>query len=131
MEELQGVNEGQKAEAEIRQQGIDPAYEAFRVSADCQYARKDADILKCNLDGMATCLKETNAPCATYPDLARCHFCGFSGEYGVEVVETGNLTVGIRDTTVTACKDTDACHERVCLSYANALGAALKAKGDD
>jgi len=37
MTEYQGVNEGQEAEAEIRQQGIDPEYEAMQTATRSQY----------------------------------------------------------------------------------------------
>ena len=58
----------------------------------------------------------------------RCHFCGHEGEYGVEVIETDHRDSTGHDSTVTACRDTDACHFRTCLAYANALGTMLKVR---
>jgi len=52
----------------------------------------------------------------TTKDLAYCTYCRFEGEYGVEVVETDYRDITGRDTTVPACRDTDACQERTHLS---------------
>ena len=65
----------------------------------------------------------------TIKNLAYCTYCRHEGEYGVEVVETDHRDITGRDTTICACRDTDACHVRTCLAYANALGTVLKLGG--
>ena len=45
-------------------------------------------------------------------ELARCYICGFEGEYGVEVVETGCIDTAGIDITRPMCKDYEACNRR-------------------
>ena len=42
-------------------------------------------------------------------DLCRCQVCGYEGEYQVDVVDTGCLTIDGHDSLMLACKDVSAC----------------------